>query len=243
MDDSICPKCGEPSGVGEECKSCGVIIAKYLDSLNKQKETIKYPCPNCGADTNGKKICRSCGVDVTRSAATSSSKVTLSGKTSKLSQCAVCGGQISISAEACPHCGEPITIKKLGAGKAQEKKGGISGGVGCFVIVIVIFFFIIAGKDAAQKASDPPKDIPTAAGAYYISQEFVKKQLKAPSTAEFPSSSDQDVSIAEVSKGTYKVRAYVDAQNTFGAKIRNRYVCVVKYEGNQKWILETIDVF
>jgi len=66
--------------------------------------------------------------------------------------------------------------------------------------------------------------------AYLFSQEFVKNELKAPHTAVFP---DADFNLIDVndSDSTFTVRSYVDAQNAFGASIRNRYNVKLRFTG------------
>ena len=39
---------------------------------------------------------------------------------------------------------------------------------------------------------------------------------------------------------TFRVFAYVDAQNAFGAEIRKRYTATVKYVGDDKWRAEDV---
>lgn len=65
--------------------------------------------------------------------------------------------------------------------------------------------------------------------AYIYSQFFVERELRAPSTAEFPSIHRGDgVSSSALGNCEFLVRAYVDAQNTFGANIRTRYAIQIK---------------
>lgn len=60
----------------------------------------------------------------------------------------------------------------------------------------------------------------------FYCEEAVKTRLKAPSSAEF--SGQFETEIREVTPGqTYRVMGFVDAQNSFGAKIRGRYTCTV----------------
>lgn len=77
-------------------------------------------------------------------------------------------------------------------------------------------------------------------GAYDISKSFVTKSLKAPSTAKFPLFSDEDVIISSLSYGEYKISAWVDAQNSFGAMLRTPYKCSVQYVGKNEWVLKDI---
>jgi serine/threonine protein kinase len=79
--------------------------------------------------------------------------------------------------------------------------------------------------------------------AFVMSHEFVKRQLKAPATAEFPSFSDQDVHVNYLGDCTHEVRAYVDAQNSFGAKLRNNYYVKLQNEkGTDTWRALEVEV-
>jgi hypothetical protein len=62
--------------------------------------------------------------------------------------------------------------------------------------------------------------------AYVMSQEFVKRQLRAPATADFPSWPDE-YQVRAMGECKYQVRSYVDAQNGFGALIRSNYSAVL----------------
>lgn len=88
---------------------------------------------------------------------------------------------------------------------------------------------IADSSDAASKSED----------AYFMSQEFLKKRLKAPATAKFPDYSEAYVHY--LGDSIYTVVAYVDAQNTFGALLRNNYHCSLKYEGDN-WSAITVEL-
>jgi type IV pilus biogenesis protein CpaD/CtpE len=66
--------------------------------------------------------------------------------------------------------------------------------------------------------------------AYVMSQHFVERQLRSPSTARFPAMSSQGVSVTQAGECRFNVASYVDAQNGFGATIRQRYMVVIEYE-------------
>jgi len=70
-----------------------------------------------------------------------------------------------------------------------------------------------------------------------MSQTFMKRKLKAPATADFPSYSDSDVSVVHRGGGVFMVKSYVDAQNSFGANIRTHYICELKDNGGDSWSL------
>lgn len=59
--------------------------------------------------------------------------------------------------------------------------------------------------------------------AYNRAKEFVKTQLKAPASAEFGGFTDRGVTTYQTNGCLFSATGYVDAQNSFGAKIRSRY--------------------
>jgi hypothetical protein len=63
-----------------------------------------------------------------------------------------------------------------------------------------------------------------------IAKDFIKKQILTPSTAKFPSSDDIMVK-REKGDSTFYVSSYVDAQNAFGAMIRNEWRIHIWYIG------------
>lgn len=62
-------------------------------------------------------------------------------------------------------------------------------------------------------------------------EHFVSQRLKAPATADFAPM--RDLRITGEGNGPWTVEGYVDAQNSFGAKIRNRYTCSVAFNGDR----------
>lgn len=76
--------------------------------------------------------------------------------------------------------------------------------------------------------------------AYVMSQEFVKRGLKAPATAEFPSVTK--ILTRAMGDCRFKINAYVDAQNSFGALLRSPYSATLFYEPEgQEWTLLDMD--
>jgi hypothetical protein len=88
-------------------------------------------------------------------------------------------------------------------------------------LAILIFMILAFGSKSSEKK---PDDLKTE--AFVITQTFVEQKLKSPSTAKFPSFDFQSVHLGN---GKYKVTSYVDAQNSYGAKIRTNYQCTLKY--------------
>jgi hypothetical protein len=71
-----------------------------------------------------------------------------------------------------------------------------------------------------------------------MSEHFVRDRLKAPATAEFPR---RPYGVTWVGGCTFKVNSYVDAQNGFGAKLRNKYFAELEYLPTEdKWRLKSL---
>ena len=64
-------------------------------------------------------------------------------------------------------------------------------------------------------------------GARSACQDWVKDQLKAPSTADFANESGYTSDT-----GPWTIMGSVDAENSFGARIRNSYACEVRLDGD-----------
>lgn len=101
------------------------------------------------------------------------------------------------------------------------------------VLGVVLAVVVLAGCNTGGGGIAPGSQGET--GAYNACKKFVKDDLKAPSTASF---ADHTVSQDAT---TYTVTGGVDAENSFGAKIRNTYTCTVTDTGDS-WHLENVDV-
>lgn len=75
------------------------------------------------------------------------------------------------------------------------------------------------------------------AGAIVYCHQFVERELRSPSSADFPSFTDHKV----VATGDmqWRVSAWVDAENAFGAVLRVDWSCEISYnESAETWTLE-----
>jgi hypothetical protein len=90
---------------------------------------------------------------------------------------------------------------------------------------------------------------PSATMAFVQCNKAVSYKLKAPSTAEFGSYTDSDVipfdtvtnKDGSMSK-TFIVSGTVDAQNSFGAMIRNTYTCKIIGLPNDMWKVISLEI-
>lgn len=71
--------------------------------------------------------------------------------------------------------------------------------------------------------------------AMVMAEKLIKPTLKAPATAKFARPSDS--TIVNIGDCTYQIKSYVDAQNSFGANLRNHFTATIKYTGNNNWRL------
>jgi len=107
---------------------------------------------------------------------------------------------------------------------------------GCLIAFGLFVLFAILVSSCAKPE---PKD--SALSAYIISQQFVEEKLRSPSTAKFPMF--REAHVTNIGEGKYIVIAYVDAQNHFGATIRNNFSATVKYAGDNSWVCEALNMW
>ena len=124
-----------------------------------------------------------------------------------IAKCYACGKLVSNEAKKCPCCG-------------AEPKEGLSV---IHVVGIVVFGLIVIAF-STLKPEVKPED--KSILAYIQCQGFVKDRLKAPATAEF---SYSDFTSSALVDNQLTIKSYVDAQNSFGAKLRNNFLCTVKW--------------
>jgi hypothetical protein len=104
-------------------------------------------------------------------------------------------------------------------------------------ILLIVFIKFLCFPNVKQNTSIDNKQI----DAFVYAQEFVKARLMSPSTAKFPRYDTQYVKY--LGDGKYIVSAYVDAHNVYGAQIRNKFTCIIKYNvGTENWKLEEINI-
>ena len=73
-----------------------------------------------------------------------------------------------------------------------------------------------------------------------MAEDFVKKNLKSPGSADFGGVFSGDwqspeTCVTDLGNGKYRCVGWVDAQNSFGAKLRNDFVVEVEYVGGDNW--------
>ena len=97
-----------------------------------------------------------------------------------------------------------------------------------FTVVAVIYTLVFADTSSGrvEREQSAPED-------YYLAERACKRavesHLKAPATADFTV-----VSATKESSREWTVTGTVDAENSFGAKIRNNWICTATKSG-ESW--------
>lgn len=112
-----------------------------------------------------------------------------------------------------------------------------------FLSIILGIVLIGCGSDEPPKSPDAWKQENNWSMAYIMMEEYVKQRLKAPSGAEFPGVFDgmQD-HITSLGDQKYRIVSYVDAQNSFGAKIRVGFVGEIQQTSEEQWQLLSLNL-
>lgn len=111
--------------------------------------------------------------------------------------------------------------------------------VGCVAIAVLVTVLSIA---SAAIFGQPAPRVADASDACYMAQTFVKKELKAPSTAKFAPCREPDTVVTQTNR-IWHVRSWVDAENGFGATLRNSYSAdLIYYPATDTWTLSDLSL-
>lgn len=111
---------------------------------------------------------------------------------------------------------------------------------GCLIsLALIIGGLILIGSILGQTADRATAQrSPDNFDACFYSQKLIAKQLKAPTTAKFPTCREPDAIVAKTN-GKWTVRSYVDAQNSFGAMMRADTIAILSYNAaSDVWTLD-----
>lgn len=101
-----------------------------------------------------------------------------------------------------------------------------------WIAVGIVAVIALCGVGLAVRGNRPDPNAKDR-DAKRVCQDFVKKRLKAPATAEFSGL------LVDVADPEYTVTGDVDAENSFGANLRAHFTCTVRDAGDQ-WSLVSV---
>ena len=113
--------------------------------------------------------------------------------------------------------------KKIDA--TQRRRKSRSQAIGSVILIglVVLFYRGCIYESPEDVAHENAAECTDPVAAYVAAEQLVKRVLKAPGTAKFPSMYEVGSPVS-FSDGIAEVHAYVDAQNGFGALIRNSFI-------------------
>ncbi|MBU4185805.1 MAG: hypothetical protein KKI12_10040 [Proteobacteria bacterium] len=115
------------------------------------------------------------------------------------------------------------------------------------LVGLLVFVFLAVGSTDTNnsKPRDPNawKTEDNKSMAYIMMEDFVKRRLKSPSTAEFPGVFDGKLDhVTSLDGQKYRIVSYVDAQNSFGAQIRTRFIGEIQQVSDDQWQLISLNL-
>ncbi len=144
--------------------------------------------------------------------------------------CGKCQAELSEGDAFCRKCGSPVagpsTPPVSGTGPTTDKAGlGCCLGCAGLALLILVSAISSSGGDSGSGSGSSSRESANT-DAWVMAQDFVRAQLKAPATADFGGISDYQDPDQCVSRtgNEFLVTGWVDAENSFGAKIRNDFV-------------------
>lgn len=115
------------------------------------------------------------------------------------------------------------------AGLSTTIGGAVASGIFSVALVTGALSIVMWVYNSLSTPGDRTAEPDYSSMADIRCKDHVKDQLKAPSTAEFPVFPDR---ATKVSEKRYIIESHVDAQNSFGAKVRSGYRCEIELLGD-----------
>ncbi len=204
-----CPKCGHQRNDPKqnECPSCGVLFNKIKEISRRRKEE-----------------------EIRR-------KRFQEQRQENIINCSACKKEISKNAKSCPHCGEPIKIKKE---LSKEEKDMQKFGCGCLLLIPSCFFIflvyaMVTGTTSTTQSSTSSKTVSNSAwdGSVYQVERYLKRYLKEPDSFQAIEWSP----VQETDTG-YIVRCKYRAKNSFGGYVIENQIFTLNRNGNVLSVIE-----
>ena len=88
-----------------------------------------------------------------------------------------------------------------------------------FVLFLILLFTADSSTPTGESVDEASRKMDVAMGC----EQAIEERLRSPRSARFPRNMSEEATLQP--DGSYVLRAYVDAQNAFGAEIRTNFVC------------------
>lgn len=146
-----------------------------------------------------------------------------------LIECRECGEEVSGEARSCPNCG----IRRPGG--ADRTRAAAAWVLVGLVLVVV---WALAGSPNPWESPYPSSWDEDQISAYQFCRRQVELDLRSPATAEFGDPATTSV-VGPIpwNPDTVQVSLQVDAENAFGATIRNTFICTLSKSAKDTWTL------
>ena len=168
--------------------------------------------------------------------------VAVSGRQSLIALCQRCEKKALNEGRICESCKRrldayPCDYCGLTAASSAHPLG-IAILASLAVGVLALLYFVGSGivglMGLLSSDGGPQSPAHSDVAAFVMCRQFAEDCLRAPSTADWPSSLPPATRIEHAGEGRYLVQTYVDAQNAFGALIRSDISCQVQYRGGER---------
>ena len=126
--------------------------------------------------------------------------------------------------------------------KKKKKVTVLRLAVWFFVGVIVIGLLTDQGnpnKISPSAGSNEPTSNQTVM-AKLRCEANVENMLRSPGSAKF--AGHLKTTVTKKTEDTFRVKSFVDSQNSFGAMLRTNYTCTVKELGKDRWVVVDLDL-
>jgi len=171
-----------------------------------------------------------------------------------MGHCRTCRQMIAILAHHCPHCGAPDPSGHYAQQESRRQSRTLLKNIVVVCLVGGLTVWTVNGclkmseearqREAARQAAMTPEqrvaeqqakqDQTIATQSIFWAQRAVKQKLKSPATAKFPGEilHRDEYQVQKLPDDVWRVRSWVDAQNSFGALIRSRWTAELKLSGD-----------
>ena len=121
----------------------------------------------------------------------------------------------------------------------MEDKRNLNSVITAVVLFICIMYLFPQMNFSSDTKTSMSENTDVYLEAFSIANQFVKRKLKIPASAEFPFKHETGVFVFK-KENSFGVNSFVDSQNSFGVMIRTYFYAEVSQTGNKQWKLNSL---